>query len=98
MDRTQHLADLRAASAYPLYRGLVRLFTSVTLLLAFLMLVGGWWAAATLGQTIAGVAGVVLAGLLALWAFVLREVLLMVADRTDATLQLASRAARPGEQ
>lgn len=93
MDRTRHLDELRGASAYPVYRALVSLVTSVTLLVAFVVAAGGVWMMSALGQVAGGWISVGVGVLLGLWAFVLREVLLMVADRTDATLELAARAA-----
>lgn len=96
MHRSHHLRRLRESSAYPIYRALVGLLTSVTLLLAVGLVALGLWLATSLGQTNGGWASVGAGLLLALWALVLREVLLMVADRTDATLDLAARAAEQG--
>ena len=91
MQETQHLAELRERSAYPMYRALVRLLASLGVLLALVVFVAGWWAASSLGYSGAFVGGAVAALLLVVATFVVREVLLMVADRTDATLQLAAR-------
>ena len=88
-----HFIDqLRAQSHYPAFRALVGLFYLVGLALGLIALVGGIVAAWN-GSMGAGIGGAAAGLIMLILAKVGKEVSLMVADMSDATIHTAGRAA-----
>lgn len=79
---------MREQSLYPAWRKIVGFFTLLGYIVAALTLVGGVVAAK--GSPMAAIVGVVSAAVIALLAKVGKELSLMLADLSDATVRLAA--------
>lgn len=91
-DRRAFLEELRGRSAYPVYRTVVRAYSSLILATGALVLLAQWWQAS-------GAVAATLAFGLVLWVGVVlaaREALLMVADLSDAALHTARHGTDTG--
>lgn len=93
------VAELRGRSHYPVYRGIASVVLGVGYLIAIVIVVSGL----IVGDSASGygfvalVVACAIAACVALFAHLLREVLLIAADAADALLDIASREAAPNE-
>lgn len=96
-DKSNYLAEIRANTAYPTYRGIIGLLVILGYILAGLYgisaLIGGLM---TMGDTFLGglaflVIGLVFAGFIALLTKLGKEVALVIVDFGDSTLDANSK-------
>ena len=81
--------QMRAESLYPAWRKIVGFFTIIGYITAVIVLIAGFISGK--GSTLAMLAGFGFAALIALFTKVGKELSLMLADLSDATIHLAAR-------
>ncbi len=86
-----YIDRLRAQSHYPAFRTVAGIFAILGYVVAALVLIAAIFASTRGGGAGAGLGGLVFACVIAVFAKVAKEALLMLADLSDATVRMAER-------